>query len=50
MAGEERDLHFPGARVGDRPGRHEQDGGIAVAEHFVKDPDAVALDEAIGVW
>ncbi len=44
--GEIRDLWLPEARVDDLPGRDEHDRGLALAVDLVRDPDAVALDEA----
>jgi hypothetical protein len=41
------DLHFPVPRVDDRPGRQQQDGRLAVAEHLVVSLDPVALDVAV---
>jgi hypothetical protein len=47
VAREERDLGLPEARVDDRPGRHEEHGGLPVAVDLVEDAHAVALDEAL---
>ena len=47
VAGEVGDLRLPVARVDDRPGRQQQDGGVAGAVDLVEDADAVALDVAV---
>src|SRR6185312_5514497 len=47
VPGEVGNLHLPVARVDDRPGRHQQDGRLALAVDLVVAADAVALDEAL---
>jgi hypothetical protein len=49
VAREVGDLHLPVARVNQRPGRHQEDGFLALAIDLVEEALAVALDEALAV-
>ena len=49
VPGEVRDLHLPGTRVDDRPGRQQQHRRLAVAVPLPEDPHPVALGISLGV-